>query len=301
MGEQGSKTLQSSSTRTRRKTKGESAMSKEKGTTQKAEVGLWGESYGQVGAALKALQDHGVGRSHLKKLRADPGYAQRVAQAFLRVRDEKSAVEFGLMKDFRRACMILGEDIVFPDEIAEAFGLSYTSAKLRHFAETLPSEEVLRWCKENGYAIVAGPPKPVSFLDIRSSSPENFIVKSGGWIEDENQLFGKEDKANHEWLMIRKGTVPRCFMLEWDNQIQFLSSEERVPNVAELVWFIIAFYRVRKVFLFNEIYVRTSSITLNGQHVEIGVHDSSTILIASPRSNNTLGLRLGIASARKLS
>jgi len=60
------------------KNKGESVM---KNTTLN---GLWNVTFGEIGATLKALQDHGVKREHLARLRADSDYAKRVAEFMLR-------------------------------------------------------------------------------------------------------------------------------------------------------------------------------------------------------------------------
>jgi hypothetical protein len=48
-----------------------------KSTTQS---GLWNITFGELGATLKALQDHGVTLEHLARLRAEPDYAKRVAE-----------------------------------------------------------------------------------------------------------------------------------------------------------------------------------------------------------------------------
>lgn len=56
---------------------------------------------------------------------------------------------------------ILGGDFIMPGEVTKARSLSYTKEQHRHFMETFPSEEMLRWCKANGYGILPGPPRPM--------------------------------------------------------------------------------------------------------------------------------------------
>jgi len=163
---------------------------------------------------------------------------------------------------------ILGEDIVFPDEIAEVRGLSYSEEQLRRLADMLPSEEVLRWCKAAGYAVVAGPSKPLSLLEVRGLKPELFYVKSEGWYADYD--FAKNDKAGLGWLAIRKEPVPRSTGKNWEEQQRLLGSEEYVPNAGELSWFITAFFEVRGVRLFGRVYARTSSVTSDGLRVAVG-------------------------------
>lgn len=167
------------------------------------------------------------------------------------------------------ARMILGDDIVFPDEIAEARGLSYTDADLKHFAETMPSEEALRWCKANGYVVVAGPPSPMGLLEVRSLKPNYFYPKTGEeWYEWD--AFLHDDKAKTEWLSIRKAPVPNSVNLKWDDQLRLLSKDEKLPNAGEISWFITTFYAVRHVWLFKRVYVRTSSCTSDFSQIDVG-------------------------------
>lgn len=96
---------------------------------------------------------------------------------------------------------ILGNDLVSPLEISQARGLSYTKEQLKHFEDALPSEEILRWCKANSYAVMAGPPVPMGLLEVRSLRPEPFYSKGGWWYE--GYTFSKNDKAESLWLAIR--------------------------------------------------------------------------------------------------
>jgi len=185
---------------------------------------------------------------------------KRRLQAFLR-----SGVVF---KNEEIARLILGDDIVFPDEIAEVRGLSYTDAQLKHFVDTMPSEEALRWCKTNGHAIVAGPPSPMGLLEVRSLKAEHFYSKADGWYE--GHTFGNGDKAQTEWLAIRKEPVPNSFNQNWNEQPRLLSKEEQVPNAGEMSWFITTFYEVRGARLFEKVYVWTSSVASGGYRVYVG-------------------------------
>src|SRR3989338_3116439 len=71
---------------------------KKKSTNQNS--GLWTASYGEIGATLKALQDHGVTLKHLARLRAEPEYAKRVAKYI--VRDD---INGSISHEFARAIM----------------------------------------------------------------------------------------------------------------------------------------------------------------------------------------------------
>jgi len=201
-----------------------------------------------------------------------------------------------LSKNEEVARMILGDDIVFPDEIAEARGLSYTDAKLKHFADTMPSEEALRWCKANGYAIVAGPPSPMGLLEVRSLKSEHFYSKAGGWYE--GYAFGNDDKAQTEWLAIRKEPVPNSFNQNWNEQLRLLSKDEQVPNAGEMSWFITTFYEVRGVRLFEKVYVRTSSVASGGDCVGVGDFDEDGLNVNNYWDDNR-NYNIGLAASRQ--
>ena len=194
------------------------------------------------------------------------------------------------------ARLILGDDIVFPDEIAEVRGLSYTDAQLKHFVDTMPSEEALRWCKTNGHAIVAGPPSPMGLLEVRSLKAEHFYSKADGWYE--GHTFGNGDKAQTEWLAIRKEPVPNSLNQSWSEQLRLLSKDEQVPNTGEMSWFITTFYEVRGIRLLERIYVRTSSLDSDGHRVYVGYFGARGLIVDNCWDDYRIG-NLGLASARK--
>jgi len=194
------------------------------------------------------------------------------------------------------ARLILGSDIIFPHEIAEARGLSYAEDQLQHLAETLPPEDVIRWLKENSFALMAGPPQQMGLLDVRSLEPTLFYSKKGGWYN--NQSFAQNDKANCEWLAIRKEPVSNSTRKNWNGQLVLLSKDERVPNAGEMSWFITTFYKVRGVRLFQTIYARTSSVDSDGSHVPLGRFDGGGLVVDGWFGVGPLG-GIGLASSRK--
>lgn len=201
-----------------------------------------------------------------------------------------------IFKNEDAARLILGDDIVFPDEIAEARGLSYTEDQLRHLAETIPSEEMLRALKTNNFALVAGPPSPMSLLDVRQVEPGLFYSKTGGWYED--QKFARDDKAHTEWLAIRKEPVPDSTNRNWNEQLGLIRAEERVPNAGEMSWFITTFFKVRGVRLFERIYVRTLSVVSVDGRVFVGCFGSDGLGVGNLWDDLRL-VSFGLVSARK--
>lgn len=197
-------------------------------------------------------------------------------------------------KDVARA--ILGEDIIFPDEIAEARGLSYSEEQLKRLVDMFPSEEVLYWCKANNYALMACPSEPLSLLEVRSLKPDLFYSRSGGWYPEQN--FAKNDKTVFGWPAIRKNIVPKSTSRSWKDQLCLLAGEERVPNTGEFAWFITTYYEVRGVWLFEHIYARTSSVDSGGGRVGVGGSIPEGLHVSDYWDGSRYGI-LGVSSARR--
>ena len=200
--------------------------------------------------------------------------------------------------DYSTAQSILGKDFITPEEVVSARkGIAYTDEQIAVLAQTIPSVEVLEWCKENGYAVMPTPPAVMSLLDVREAKCTHFCSQSGGWYADKK--FARGDKTSFGWLAIRKTPVPDSTSKNWDEQSKLLSALETVPNAAEMGWFITNFFEVRGVRLFEKIYVRTSSLGSGGYHVHVGDFDADGLCVYSYWGNDRDD-DLGVASSRKL-
>lgn len=211
---------------------------------------------------------------------------RRILQTFLR-----SGVVF---PNEELAREVLGDDIIFPDEIAESRGLSYTKEQLQHFADTMPSEEVLRW-KGPDYAIVAGSPKPMGLLKVRELEPELFSPQVNAWYD--NQDFAKYDRVMPGWLVFKKEPVRDSQGRSWDEQLKLVPDHLRVPNAAEFAWIITSYYEVRGKDLFKGLYMRTSSVDSAGHHVIFEPFSPDGLRV--PRRDEVRYTHVGLAVVRK--
>jgi hypothetical protein len=203
------------------------------------------------------------------------------------------------LPDYTTAKSILGGDFITPGEIAtKRPDLACTDEQIAELADSIPSIEDLQWCKANGFAVVAGSPRPMSLLDIRSSKPNHFYSKTEGWYANADQKFSRDDKVSLGWLMIRKKPVPKSTNKTWDEQNQLLSNTEQVPNDAEMSWFITIFFEVRGVRLFKDVYVRTSSVSADGDRVYVGIFGDAGLSVSTDW-DSARDDRLGVASSRK--
>jgi len=198
--------------------------------------------------------------------------------------------------DYTLAQTILGKDFITPEEVSKSRGLTYSEDQLAKFGDTLPSQEVLVWCRDNGYMVVAGPNKPMSLLEVREMKSGYFYSKSGGWYSD--QKFARNDKADTRWIVVRKEPVPDSTSKTWSEQQALLSDVEVTPNTAEVVWAITTYKAVRDIYLLPNIYVRTSSVVSGGARVSVGLFVDEGLDVfywdGDIRYSN-----IGVSSARK--
>ena len=207
-----------------------------------------------------------------------------------------------MVPSYKRASQILGIDFITPGEAALIRKLSYTNEQMEYFMRTLPNENTLRWLKTNNYALVPGPPKPMGLVDVYFLKPKLFFYKMSGsrlsgWFLIHPIVNG--DKAETEWLAIRKEEVQNSVNKFWRDQLKLFSEDERVPNAGEMSWFITTLYEVRRTYLLQQVYVRTSSVTSPGRHIVIGFVGSHGLDVWNTSDGSSFP-RFGIAVARKL-
>ena len=200
--------------------------------------------------------------------------------------------------DYTLAQSVLGTDFITPEEIAKARGVVYSPEQIESLANTIPPEDTLRWCRDNGYAIMAAPPTAMSLLDVRSLHAGHFYSKEGGWYSKDPEKFSRDDKTTSGWLAIRKDIVPKSTSKNWNEQQALLSGVEYVPNAAEMSWFVTTYFEVRGIRLLERIYVRTSSLDSDGHRVNVGDFDAKGLDVYSYWGDLRNG-PLGLASARK--
>jgi len=213
-------------------------------------------------------------------------------------KEEDSVAPMVNVADYELARTILGTDFISPEEITQARGLNYSDEQIIMFGDTLPYEEVITWCRKHDAVLIAGPPSPLSLLQIRDLRPEYFYSKSSGWYAERNQRFSREQKVETKWYVVRKGIVTNSTSRTWTEQLQLLSEVEYVPNDAELEWVLTTYKAVRNINLLSNVYARTASVDSNGNPVIVGDFDARGLSVLSHWDDDRYG-SLGVASARK--
>ncbi len=173
-------------------------------------------------------------------------------------------------KGYELATLILGDDFISPEEVAmaNAYGVNYyTEDQLKHFRDTLPDEKILQWYQTHDYMLEAGPPT------------------------DDKVVAG-------EWLAICKEEVPNSLRKTWEEQQDLITEVEYVPNVREVSYAVTTYFKVRGIYLLRGKYVRTSSVSGNSNHVNVGDFGKYGFRVNSYCDGSRYG-NIGVASARK--
>lgn len=234
----------------------------------------------------------GLNKESAQILNENPGFATYLLAGIKRF--AMKAPDYELVRT------ILGKDFISPEEIMKSRkGITYTDEQLSQFGETVPAQEILEWCRDNNFMLVAGPNRPMSLLEIRTMKNSYFYSKEGGWYAEQKQKFSQNDKVETKWYMIRKDIVPESTSKNWGEQHALIIADtEFVPNAPEFVWAITTYKAVRDVYLFGRIYARTSSLDSDGDHVYVGDFDDKGLYVDDHWGSYRVS-SLGLSVARK--
>lgn len=199
---------------------------------------------------------------------------------------------------YHTATTILGKDFISPERImASELGIVYTDDQLAMFKDTLPSKETLEWCRDKGYMLVAGPNRPMSFIEISHLKSDYFCPKKNFVFLV--QMSALKDKAETRWIMLCKEPVPGSTSKYVSEQCPLLSDSEEIPNAHEVVWCMTMYTVIRNILLLQNMYVRTKSFhAASGRGIIIGVRDTHCLDIGLQYFDYR-DPRIGLAAVRK--
>lgn len=258
---------------------------------------------GTVAKLIRLTEKEDVEWSHWQhptnNVTARRNLAEYLQKGCPKVNDNGEVVTNQLPEGHELARLILGDDYITPEEVANAYGTSYTDEQLEHFADTLPDTQTILWLRANGYMLIAGPPTEMNLLEVWELDNKLFYSKTEGWWSESNQTFSREDKvACGEWLAIRKDEVPNSFSKTWKEQQDLLGEDEHVPNAPEVSYAVTAYFKARDIYLLRGKYVRTSSVSADGDRVYVGLFDGGGLSVNDFWSGDR-GSDIGVSSARK--
>lgn len=200
---------------------------------------------------------------------------------------------------------IMGVNFFGIEEANKYFGVKPTMPQLAALANIPFSIEVIMGCKDTHILAAVF---PLSILDIREKAPQDFYNQD--WYDEE--AFAA-DKGEIGWHLVRKTPVPDSTSKTWEQQQSLLGHDDETPTAQVLSYTIIGHFLATSrpagqagERLFENAYVRTSSVGSDGDHVYLGYFDSRGLHVLNSRGlhilNYFVGHRfvlLGVASERK--
>ncbi len=194
----------------------------------------------------------------------------------------------------KRAREIMGRNFFGIEEGVKHFGVNPTHRQLATLSKIPFSKEVLERLR-NTHVLVAV--FPLSIIEIRSIEQELFYNHyncKDTWYSKE--FFAKE-YGEVTWQLVRKTPVNNSFSKNWQEQQALLSKDDEVLNAQVMIYTIFGYYLATGERLFENIYVRTSSVASNGERVHVGSFNSGGLAVGSYWADDRSGY-LGVSSAK---
>lgn len=189
-----------------------------------------------------------------------------------------------------RARQIMGQNFHGPDQVMKRFGVWYTEAQLLQLADTLPSEEVLRACKDT-HILVAG--YPLTGLEIHKRMKQNAYEQD--WYENED--FARKTKVRLRWLLLRKTDVPNSRSKAYRKQTALLDSQEETSIFCEVLFGMNLHFAETGERLHETYCVRCQDVISNGDRVYVG-HFGQSGWYVDDGGDGDRNSDIGLASSR---
>jgi hypothetical protein len=193
----------------------------------------------------------------------------------------------------KHARQIMGNNFFGVEEAIKHFGVNPSRQQLAALAEVPWGKKILTSYKDTHVLTAVF---PMSILDIRGKIERSLSYgHEDSWYNKET--FAKKRGAIG-WRLVRKTPVQDSTSKNWNEQQALLSKSEETPSAQVMVYTIIGHYLVTDKRLFENIYVRTSSVDSGGNRVNVGHFDQGGFLIRGCWDGDRYG-DLGVSSARQ--
>ncbi|QQG45422.1 MAG: hypothetical protein HYW89_00595 [Candidatus Sungiibacteriota bacterium] len=248
-----------------------------KSTTQS---GLWKVEFGELGATLKVLQDHGVTPDHLARLRAEPDYAKRVAEFMLR-----GGLDASIHQKLARA--VMGKNFFGVEDWSALYGVNFSQKQLRQVAEFPWGEDILnstcplcdKVVKDCHFAFVGldrinG--KPLTILKLQELHPATGQPKFGSYAPSawySEQKFARETTMSFRWYLLHQNIVQKSEDKTYDEQVRMLTADYEVPSAMTEATKDLLVFRKTGNFVNLSRYARCECVTSGGRRVYVGYFD----------------------------
>lgn len=198
---------------------------------------------------------------------------------------------------YAKAKAIMGNDFITPEEVmAVRSGVCYSAGEIALLARNIPPTRVLQWCNARGYVIIPAPATEMTMIQISVLKPVFFKTLR---LCAKDGHFSQTEVTSKGWLLIRKEPVPNSIGKSLDEQLRLLQPIEKMPTAVDMAWLITTYLAVRKIALYDQVVVRTSSSDDKGTHAYIG-HDASDVILhyTADDRRTPSGVELGVGASR---
>ena len=226
--------------------------------------------------------------SIVQRINSEREFAYRMVNYAIGTVDKSATI---LNSQWLKAREIMGKNFFGTEEAIQHFGINPSQRQLAMLSEVPFSESVLEQCKDT-HILVA--PFPISILEIRKKV-DSKLFYGQNWYN--NQKFAKEH-GELGWQLIRKTPVENSFSKNWKEQLALLLKEDEVPTAQQVTYTVIGHYLNTGERLFEQIYVRTSSLDSDGFRVDLGHFDSDGLHVDYDW-DDACSSHLGLVSSRK--
>ena len=143
---------------------------------------------------------------------------------------------------------VLGPDYISPNQVGSrtnGWWWEYTAEQMRYFNHTFPDRSTIDWFSQNGFVLMAGPPREFSVLDLLDFGKKLSVsAEKRPFLEE---LSRNTDKiAVGKWLAISKGAARFTLAKPWEEQQQTILYPQEVPNITEVTYAVLTYQKVNK-------------------------------------------------------
>ncbi len=246
--------------------------------------GLWTAGFGEIGATLKSLQDCGVTVNHLTRLRAEPGYAQRVASFIIRG---------GLAGEikYRNAKVLLGNNFFGPEEWLAEYGFNLSQEQFDRINKFPWSEDVLnspcflvkgKTIKETHFAFLGmenANGKPLTILRWKGIySPPHWprFYSTDLGPEGKEESFAKKETCHLRWYLMPLMFLQNSVGKSYEALPEIIPPNYEMATAVEEVTKLLLYHRKTGLFLTPEGELtyynrcRSASERKKGAHAMVG-------------------------------
>lgn len=248
---------------------------------------------GQLKQCQRFLED-----SKEKALEVIQKFSKEEAQRFIENYDKYQERDLTAIREFsvnsqKRAQKIMGNNFFGVEDAIKYFGIKPDEKQIAALDNISFSESVLEELKDTHILVAVF---PISILDIRKKVPkELFYSHEDSWYNKES--FAK-DSGDIGWKLICKTPAQNSVSKNYQEQQALLGKQEEVPSAQAVVYTIMGHYLKTSERLFEDLYVRTSSLDSDGDHVSVGDFVSDGLDVSCDWDGDRCD-NLGLASARK--